>query len=71
VFDRALDGRSIRVKTRSMRPPVPAKFIWSSEGLAVDLEDPMEGIAPGQACVFYDTDQPSRTLGGGWIVQAE
>ena len=26
-----------------------------------------EGISPGQACVFYDIENSSRVLGGGWI----
>ncbi|MEC9414160.1 MAG: aminomethyltransferase beta-barrel domain-containing protein, partial [Pseudomonadota bacterium] len=26
-----------------------------------------EGISPGQACVFYDSKNASRVLGGGWI----
>ena len=28
---------------------------------------PEEGVAPGQACVLYDAEQPSRVLGGGFI----
>ena len=28
-----------------------------------------DGISPGQACVFYDTDkQGFKVLGGGWII---
>ena len=34
------------------------------EGWSVELADPEYGVAPGQACVFYDG---SRVLGGGWI----
>ena len=71
LFEHALDGRTITVKTRSMRPPVPAKFTAVGNEIVVDLADPEEGIAPGQACVFYDADVPSRVLGGGWIVSAE
>jgi len=71
LFEHALDGRNITVKTRSMRPPVPAKFTAVGNEIAVDLAAPEEGIAPGQACVFYDADVPSRVLGGGWIVSAE
>jgi tRNA-uridine 2-sulfurtransferase len=32
----------------------------------VELESPEEGVAPGQAAVFYDTNS-TRVLGGGWI----
>jgi len=27
-----------------------------------------EGVAPGQACVFYDPNS-SRVFGGGWITR--
>lgn len=54
-----------RVKVRSMRPPVMAMVTPLPGGAAmVDLAEPEEAIAPGQACVFYDG---SRMLGGGWI----
>jgi tRNA-specific 2-thiouridylase len=26
-----------------------------------------EGVSPGQACVLYDAETPSRVLGGGFI----
>ena len=28
---------------------------------------PEEGVAPGQACVLYAPEDPSRVLGGGFI----
>lgn len=53
------------VKVRSMRPAVAARVIDSGDGGAmVELAEPEEAIAPGQACVFY---RDSRLLGGGWI----
>ncbi|CAK0778565.1 tRNA-specific 2-thiouridylase MnmA [Azospirillaceae bacterium] len=53
------------VKTRSTRLPVPATVILGSDGGAqVELNQEEEGIAAGQACVFY---QQTRILGGGWI----
>jgi tRNA-specific 2-thiouridylase len=33
-------------------------------GCGVDLDTPAQGVAPGQAAVFYEGD---RVLGGGWI----
>lgn len=71
VFDQNLAGQDILVKTRSMKPPVGAKLVLVDGELAIDLDDPMEGIAPGQACVFYDAENPSRTLGGGWITSSD
>ena len=35
----------------------------------VELLDPEEGVAPGQACVFY-APEGTRVLGGGWIARA-
>ena len=55
------------VKVRSTQPPKPAIIRPLSATTAqVELLDAEEGIAPGQACVFYDADS-SRVLGGGWV----
>ncbi len=43
----------------------PALHKWS-----VLLDVPEEGVAPGQAAVFYDTHS-TRVLGGGWIAATE
>jgi tRNA-specific 2-thiouridylase len=61
----ALDGRAILVRVRSTRPPVPA-MLRIGAGWALELETPEEGVAPGQAAVFYEPNS-SRVLGGGWI----
>ncbi len=46
---------------------VSAKVFHTENNAAkVILDDPQAGIAPGQACVFYDGD---RVLGGGWITR--
>jgi tRNA-specific 2-thiouridylase len=56
-----------RVKVRSMRPPVAATVTPLPGGTArVELAASEDAIAPGQACVFYETSG-SRVLGGGWI----
>lgn len=61
-------GARIAVKVRSTRPPAPAHLVWADGGWAVDLDDPDEGVAPGQACVFYSPEDGfDRVLGGGWI----
>ena len=67
----ALDGREVLVKVRSTRPPAPARFVRGSDGgLAIAFEVPEEGVAPGQAAVFYDpATQAARVLGGGWIAR--
>ncbi len=51
-------------------PPAPARpdDIANAPPAAAEVEllAPEEGVAPGQACVFYAPDG-SRILGGGWI----
>ena len=61
--------KPVLVKLRSAMAPVPATVTLSGNGLAtLVLDQPYEGIAPGQAGVIYDGD---RCLGGGWIIAAE
>ena len=61
----AEDAFDCEVKVRSMRPPVAASVSPLKDGLAlVELAAAEHGVAPGQACVFYEGD---RVLGGGWI----
>ncbi len=68
VFDKELDGQKIGVKIRSTRPPEPANLVWMDDQIVVRLEEPEEGVSPGQACVFYAPDgAQARVLGGGWI----
>ncbi len=80
--DGGLDGREVLVRVRSTRPPVPATLRASSpappgeatargpQGVSVALHAPEEGVAPGQAAVFYDKSS-TRVLGGGWIASTE
>ena len=59
--------REISVKVRSTRPPRPAILRPTGPDTAnVELLTPEEGVSPGQACVFYETDG-TRIFGGGWI----
>ena len=58
----------VAVKLRSAQPAVPATLHIGAGGSAeVSLDEPQFGVAPGQACVFY---QGSRVMGGGWIASA-
>ena len=63
----------VTVKLRSMSQPAPARLTLEGGNLSVRsatvlLGEPQFGIAPGQACVFY---QGERLLGGGWICREE
>ena len=59
--------RTLAVRVRSTRSPKEAIIKPISETTAtVELVMAEEGIAPGQACVFYDIEG-TRIYGGGWI----
>jgi tRNA-uridine 2-sulfurtransferase len=64
----ALNNRRVLVRVRSTRPPVEAT-LDTSAGWHLILDTPEEGVAPGQAAVLYDAENPSRVLGGGWIAR--
>ena len=56
------------VKIRSRKKLISAKIkdLNSKKRLAtVELSEPEFGVAPGQACVFYDNFK--KIIGGGWI----
>ena len=59
----------IKVKVRSTGKLLDAKVnLTNSENAEVILDNPEYGISPGQACVFYKTDENGeKCLGGGWI----
>ena len=69
--DKFMDSskRSIAVRVRSTRSPKEAIIRPITETTAsVELLVAEEGIAPGQACVFYDIEG-TRIYGGGWITK--
>ena len=67
----ASGGLRIWARIRSSQPPQPATLIAETDGTAtVVLEDGEDGVAVGQACVFYASDDNgARLLGGGFIAR--
>ena len=57
-------GLEVSVRVRSAMTPVAATVFANNMSAEVVLVEPYAGVAPGQACVFYDAE---RLLGGGWI----
>ena len=63
-------GLPLFARTRSTRPPVPATLHVGEDGVAVRFPQAERAAAPGQACVFYESDAPeARVLGGGTIAR--
>jgi tRNA-specific 2-thiouridylase len=73
IGEAAGEGLDVHARVRSTRAPGPARLAVDAGGHAfVDLAAGESGVAPGQACVFYDREGPgARVLGGGWIERAE
>jgi len=59
--------KPVLARVRSTRPPVPARLVAHDGGVEVEFEGAEEGVAPGQACVLYDSADDGRVLGGGFI----
>lgn len=65
-------GADVFVRVRSTRPPAPARLVADETGVRVELAEGVEGVSPGQACVFYDGEGVgARVLGGGVIARTE
>jgi tRNA-specific 2-thiouridylase len=57
----------VLARVRSTRDPAPAHLALEGEAAVVVFDNPEEGVSPGQACVLYAADAPTRVLGGGFI----
>jgi len=60
----------VLARVRSTRPPAPARLALGGDAVTVVFDAPEEAVSPGQACVLYGADDPSRVLGGGFIAGA-
>ncbi|HVT56641.1 MAG TPA: tRNA 2-thiouridine(34) synthase MnmA [Xanthobacteraceae bacterium] len=58
----------VYVRVRSTRAPQPARIFARDREVEVEIDGGEEGVAPGQACVVYESADPrARVLGGGII----
>ena len=69
--DRVAAGSAeVFARIRSAQAPASAVITKNSDEIFVELLAGEEGIAAGQACVFYsDASAGAQVLGGGWITR--
>jgi tRNA-specific 2-thiouridylase len=70
IADACDAARPVLARVRSTREPVAGRLIRIDGQPAIAFDAPEEGVAPGQACVLYAPEAPSRVLGGGFIAGA-
>jgi tRNA-specific 2-thiouridylase len=61
-------NKDVLVKTRSTQPPIKATLIENNDTVTARFHEPLIGVTPGQAAVFYDDDL--GVLGGGIITKS-
>ena len=72
LSDIPAEGLDLYARVRSTRPPAPARLFHDDGHCFIELAESEAGVAPGQACVFYDGEgAATRVLGGGWIARTE
>ena len=65
ISDKIIDNISCEAKIKSDQASTPGKLKLLKNNCAeFEFDKPQISIAPGQACVFYLSDE---VLGGGWI----
>ena len=62
-----LHKQKILTKLRNTGQLISATLSKSNHQVKIILDNPIEGVSPGQAAVIYDFQCSSRVLGGGWI----
>lgn len=63
-IDEKLFDASVKIRYRS--PKVPCSVVIEGDEAIVTLKERVQGLAPGQAAVFYQTN---RVIGSGWIMK--
>jgi len=64
------NDNNLHIKIRSTGRLIKAKINMNNSDTEVDLNENETGISPGQACVFYSTNEfGDKILGGGWITR--
>jgi tRNA-specific 2-thiouridylase len=66
----AAERLPVLARVRSTRDPVAAWLALQDGEPAVVFDALEDSVSPGQACVLYAADAPTRVLGGGFIAGA-
>lgn len=61
------DADRVEAKLRYRSPGVPARVERTADGFVLELDRPVDGVAPGQVAALYDAD---AVVGAGEIVAA-
>jgi tRNA-uridine 2-sulfurtransferase len=65
------ESRSVLAMLRSTQAAVKARLVpLGGDRIRLRFEEPQRAVAPGQAAVFYDAEEPDIVLGGGTILAA-
>lgn len=68
AVDRLIAPRRVLAKLRYAQAPAPATLESRGEDrVRLRFDDPQRAVAPGQAAVFYDAEDPDLVVGGGTI----
>jgi tRNA-uridine 2-sulfurtransferase len=71
LAEAAAEGLDVHARVRSTRAPVRGRLLLRGDAPWFAFNGAEEGVSPGQACVLYAADDPSRVLGGGFIAATE
>lgn len=70
AFDTPSEPVRANVKIRYRHDPSPATIYALPDAHArIVFDEPQRAITPGQATIFYDTDDGDEVVGGGWIIK--
>jgi len=70
AFDEPAEPVRANIKVRYRHDPALATIHALPDAQArIVFDEPQRAITPGQATIFYDTDECEEVIGGGWITR--
>ncbi len=72
AIERLSEPQRVLAKVRYAQAPAPAALIpLPGDRVRLCFDEPQRAVAPGQAAVFYDANDPDLVVGGGTICRGE